>query len=85
MEKRKIYKRAFKMGYFNWLRVKTSNHLYTELSLGYPKDTKLYLESKSPFIDISSIVFGCLVREYCTFLDISVVSLKYWPWPKYIQ
>ena len=35
MEKRKIFKRVFKMGYFNWLRVKTSNHLYTELSLGY--------------------------------------------------
>ena len=41
IEKRKICKQAFKMGYFNWLCVKTSNHLHTELSLGYPKDTKL--------------------------------------------
>ena len=41
---------ALKMGYFCWLHVK--NHLYTELSLGYPKDTKLYLDSKASFIDI---------------------------------
>ena len=32
-----------------------SNHLHTELSLGYPKDTKFYLESQASFIDISSI------------------------------
>ena len=40
------------MGYFYWLRVKNSNHLHTELSLGYPKDTKFYLENKVSFIDI---------------------------------
>ena len=45
---------ALKMGYFYWLHVK--NHLYTELSLGYPKDTKFYLDSKASFIDISSIL-----------------------------
>ena len=54
------------MGYFYWLRVKNSNHLHTELSLGYPKDIKFYLESKASFIDISSIssfklFFDCLV------------------------
>ena len=38
---------ALKMGYFYWLRVKNLNHLHTELSLGYPKDTKFYLESKA--------------------------------------
>ena len=43
------------MGYFYWLRVKNSNHLHTELSLDYLKDTKFYLESKSSFIHISSI------------------------------
>ena len=43
---------ALKMGYFYWLRVKSSNHLHTELSLGYPKDTEFYLESKASFIDI---------------------------------
>ena len=43
------------MGYFCWLRVKNSNHLHTELSLGYPEDTKFYLERKASFIDISSI------------------------------
>ena len=46
---------ALKMGYFYWLCVKNLNHLHTELSLGYPKDTKFYLESKASFIDISSI------------------------------
>ena len=44
------------MGYFYWLRVKNLNHLYTELSLGYLKDTKFYLDSKASFIDISSIL-----------------------------
>ena len=43
------------MEYFCWLRVKSSNHLYTELNLGYLKGTKFCLESKASFIDISSI------------------------------
>ena len=82
--------RALKMGYFYWLRVKNSNHLHTELSLGYPKDTKFYLESKASFIDITSIASFKLfliawLREYCTFSDSSVVSLEFRPWPKYIQ
>ena len=42
--------------------------------LGYPKDTKFYLDSKASFIDISSIVSFKLfwvawLREYCTFSD----------------
>ena len=45
--------RGVKKGYFYWLRVKNSNHLHTELSLGYLKDAKFYLESKASFIDIS--------------------------------
>ena len=45
--------RALKMGYFYC--VKNSNHLRIELSLGYPKGTKFYLESKASFIDLSSI------------------------------
>ena len=78
------------MGYFYWLRVKNSNYLHTELSLGYPKDTKFYLEIKASFIDISSMASFKLfliawLREYFTFLDSSVVSLKSWPWPKCIQ
>ena len=78
------------MGYFYWLRVKNSNYLHTELSLGYPRDTKFYLEIKASFIDISSIVSVKLfligwLWEYCTFSDSSVVSLKSWPWPKYTQ
>ena len=82
--------RALKMGYFYWLRVKNSNYLHTELSLGYPKDTKCYLEIKASFIDISSIPSFKLflvawLREHCTFLDSSVVSLKSWPWPKCTQ
>ena len=60
------------MGYFYWLHVKSSNHLHTDLNLGYPKDTKFYLESKASFIDINSIAsfklfLIDLFREYCTF------------------
>ena len=44
------------MGYFDWLRIKNLNHLHTELSLDYLKDTKFYLESKASFIHISSFV-----------------------------
>ena len=47
--------RAFEMGSFYWFRVESSNHLHTELNLGYLKDTKFCLESKASFIDISSI------------------------------
>jgi len=46
---------AFKMGYFYWLRVKNSNHLHAEFSLGYLGNTKFYLESKASFIDIDII------------------------------
>jgi len=78
------------MGYFYWLRVKNSNHLHTELSLGYLKDAKFYLESKASFIDISSISSFKLfliawLREYCPFSDSSMVSLKSSSWPKYTQ
>ena len=44
------------MGYFYWLRVKNSNHLHTELGLGQLEDAKFYLESKTSFIDINSII-----------------------------
>ena len=82
--------RALKMGYFYWSRDKNSNHLHTELSLGYLEDSKFYLESKASFFDISSIAsFKLLLiawlREYCTFSDGSKVSLKSSPWPKYTQ
>ena len=75
---------ALKMLYFYWLRVKRSNHLHTDLILGYPKDIEFYLESKASFIDISSIVSFKLfliawLLEYCTFSDSSVVSVKSWP------
>ena len=81
---------ALKMGYFYWLRVKNSNHLHTELSLGYLEDAKFYLESKALFIDINSIALFKLfliawLWEYCTFPDSSVVSLKSSPCPKYTQ
>ena len=63
------------MGCFYWLRIKSSNHLHTELSHGYLKDTKCYLESKASFnIGISSIAsfkpfLITWLQEYCTFLD----------------
>ena len=73
--------RALKIGYFYWLRVKNSNHLVTELSLGYQEDTKFYLESKTSFIDIISIASFKLflvtwLREYCTFSDSSMLSFN---------
>ena len=84
--------RALKMGYFYWLRIKNLNHLHAEYSLGYLKDihVKFYLESKTSFFDISSIVSFKLflvawLQEYCTFSDSSVISLKSWPWSKYVQ
>jgi len=66
------------------------NHLHTELILGYLKDTKFYRESKGFFIHISSIAsFKPFLIvwwwEYCTFLDGSLVSFKFLPWPKYTQ
>ena len=72
---------AFKRGYFYWLRVKNSNYLRKEFSLGYLEDAKFYLESKASFIDISSVALFKLLliawlREYCTFSDSSVVSLR---------
>ena len=80
------------MGYFYWLRVKSSNHLHTELNLGYLKGTKFCLETtcKALFIEISSIAPSkpfliAWLREYCTFSDSSVVNLKSSPWPKYTQ
>ena len=72
---------ALKMGHFYWLCVKNSNHFHTEISLGYLRDTKFYLESKASIIPISSIALLkpfliAWFREYCTFSDSSVVSLK---------
>ena len=78
------------MGLFYWLSVKNSNHLRTEIRLGYLKDTKFYLEIKASLIHISSIASFKLfliawLWEYCTFSDGSVVSLKSLSWPKYTQ
>ena len=63
---------ALKMGYFYWFRVKSLNHLHTELNLAYLKGTKFCLKSKASFIDISSIAsfkpfLSALLQEYCTF------------------
>ena len=83
-------RQALKMRYFYWLRSKSSNHLHTELNLGYLKGTEFCLEIKASFIDISSIasfkpLLIAWLREYCTFSDSSVVNLKSSPWPKYTQ
>ena len=81
---------ALKMGYFYWLHVESLNHLHTGVNLGYLKDTKFCLESNASFIGISSIAsfkpfLISWLREYCTFLDSSVVNLKSSPWPKCTQ
>ena len=78
------HQHALKMGYFYWLRVKSSNHLHTELNLGYLKGTKFCLQSKASFIDFKPFLIAWL-REYCTFSDSSAVSLKSSPWPNYIS
>ena len=66
------------MGYFYWLRVKSLNHLHAELNLGYLKGTEFCLDSKSSFVDISSIAsfkpfLIALLRHYFSFSDSSVV------------
>ena len=81
---------ALKMGYFYWLHVKSSNHLHTELNIGYLKGIKFCLESKASFIGISTIaslkpVLIDWLREYCTFPGSFVVNLKSSPWPKHTQ
>ena len=81
---------ALKMGYFQWLRVKSWNHLHTELNLGYLKGTKFCLESKVSFIDMSSIAsfkpfLIAWLRHYFSFSDSSVVNLKSSRWPKYTR
>ena len=78
------------MGYFYWLRVKSLNHLHTELNLGYLKGTKFCLDSTASFIDISSIAsfkpfLIAWMRHYFSFSDSSVVNLKSPRWPKYTQ
>ena len=81
---------ALKMGYFYCLRIKSLNHLHTELNLGYLKGTKFRLESKVSFIDISSIAsfkpfLIAWLRHYFSFSDGSVVNLKSSRWSKYTQ
>ena len=74
---------SLKMGYFYYLRVKNSNNLHTELSLGFLEDLVSWFlgRRKASFIDISSIASFKLfliawLRKYCTFWDSSVVNLK---------
>ena len=72
---------ALTMGYFYCSCVKNPNHLHTEISLGYMKDTKCCLESKSSFIHICRIAsfkpfLIAWLWDYCTFSVTSVVSLK---------
>ena len=69
------------MGYIYWLCVKNPNHLHTEISLGYLKDTKFYLENKASFIHIRSIAsFKPFVIawlwEYCTFFPCTELFSK---------
>ena len=56
-----------------------------KIGLGYLNDTKFYLERKASFIHMSNIASFklCLItwfREYCTFSDSSLVSLKSSSW-----
>ena len=63
------------------MRVKNSNHLHTELSLGYLKDTEFYRESKAFFIHISGIAsfkpfLIVWLWEYCTFRTVPWLALS---------
>ena len=63
---------ALNMGYFYWIRVKSWNHLHTELNVGYLKAQSFCLESKASFTDIRSIApfkpfLIAWLRQYCTF------------------
>ena len=50
------------MGYFYWLQVKNSDHLHTELSLGYLKNTKFYFHILSSIASFTLYaIFDCLV------------------------
>ena len=66
---------------FYWLRFKNSNHIHSELSLGYLKDTEFYRKSKAFFIHTSSIA------SFKPFLIVWwwEYSFKSSPWPKYTQ
>ena len=60
------------------------------VSVNWETQSLNYLERKASFIDISIIASFKLflivwLREYCTFSDSSVVSLKSSPWPKNTQ
>ena len=63
------------MGYFYWLRVRSSNHLHTELNLRYLKGTKFCLESKASFIDIKAVL-DRLVAKILYFFGQSRGQLK---------
>ena len=81
---------ALKMGYFYGLRVKNSNHLHREFSLGNLADAKFYFEIKASFIKINSIASCYLflitwLWEFCTFSNSSVLGLKSSPWSKYTK
>ena len=76
--------RALKMGYFYWLRGKNSNHLHTELSLGYLESFIINIKNIKSIASFKLFLIAWL-RDYCTFSDSSVVSLKSSPWPKYIH
>ena len=41
-----MHQQALKMGYFYWWRVKNSNHLHAEISLGYLKTQSFILKAK---------------------------------------
>ena len=71
-----LFSGLLKWGYFYWLQVKNSNHIYTELSLGYLERHKVFLACNASFIDISSIASFKLFliawfREYCILSDSS--------------
>ena len=61
------------MGYFYWLRVKSSNHLHTELNLGYLKGTVVTAPQLCLFSRFLFIVFRFSISP-CVFIIHSYVG-----------
>ena len=78
--------RALKMGIFSGCELKIritfikSQGLVNRKTQSFILKVKLHLLTQAVLLHLFLVAW---LREYCTFWDSSVVSLKSWPWPKY--
>ena len=71
---------VLKLGYYYWLHVKNSNHFHTELSLGFLKHIKFYLENKASFIQISMQYFFIYAAFGCRGFHGDIALFRTVPW-----